>query len=419
MFLDEVTLHIKGGNGGAGIVAFRREKYVPFGGPAGGDGGHGGNVIIVANPRLNTLSHFQHKNHHSADRGKDGGNFNRTGASAPDLILEVPPGTLVRDRYSGDILADLVEAGDRVCAARGGRGGRGNARFKTSTNQAPRIAEKGEPGEEREIVLELKLIAQVGIVGVPNAGKSTLLSVVSDARPKIGSYPFTTLTPNLGVARVDDNEIVLADIPGLVEGAHAGVGLGYSFLRHIQRTRLLIHLLDGTGEDPVADFLQINTELALFDQSLATRPQIVVLNKIDLPQAREYWPRVQKIAAKHGHPAYAVSAKTHEGVRDLLKKTLEMVSKLPPPVTTETVPVYRPEDEEAFAIVRDGAAFRVTGKRIERAAAMTYWEYDEAVMRFQHILDALGIADALRAAGASKGDTVVIGEHELEWSESE
>ncbi len=419
MFLDEAKIYVKGGDGGAGAVAFRREKYVPRGGPAGGDGGRGGDVVLVVNPRLNTLATFQKRVHFRAGQGTPGGNFNRFGAAGDDLEIEVPPGTTVRDAETGELLADLTHEGQRVVAARGGRGGRGNARFKSSTNQAPRMGEKGEPGEERWITLELKLIADVGIVGVPNAGKSTLISVISSARPKIADYPFTTLQPNLGVALVGDYELVFADIPGLVEGAHAGVGLGHSFLRHVQRTRMLVHMLDGAGEDPIGDFVQINAELALFDEDMATKPQIVVLNKIDLPQAQERWPEVERVITEHGYPVMAISAVTQQGVRDLLNAVARMHGELPEPEAPEEVPVFRPEDEpEPFRIFRVGdGIYRVTGERIERAAAMTYWEYDEAVMRFQRILRALGISDALHEAGVQEGDTIIIGDTELEWTD--
>lgn len=418
MFLDEVKIYVKGGDGGAGMVAFRREKYVPFGGPAGGDGGRGGDVVLVVQPHLNTLSSFEDRVHFRAARGRDGGPSNRTGASGADAEIEVPPGTVVRDAATGSLIADLTEPGQRVVVARGGRGGRGNTRFKSSTNQAPRVAEKGEPGEERWLKLELKLIADVGIVGVPNAGKSTLLSVVSAARPKIADYPFTTLTPNLGVALVGDREIVLADIPGLVEGAHRGVGLGHSFLRHIQRTRLLIHLLDGAGPDPLGDFVQINSELALYDADLARRPQIVALNKIDLPEAQNRWPEVEAAITAHGYPVVAISGVTHQGVRDLLSRAVQMLDALPALEPAADVPVFRPEEtDDRFEITREGGAFRVTGRRIERAAAMTYWEFDEAVARFQRILEALGVADALRQAGIKNGDTVIIGSTELEWTD--
>lgn len=418
MFLDEAKIYVKGGDGGAGAVAFRREKYIPRGGPAGGDGGRGGDVVLVVNPRLNTLSAFKQRSHFKATAGKHGGNFNRTGATGDDVVIEVPPGSVVRDAETGELLGDLTSPGQRVVVASGGRGGRGNARFKSSTNQAPRMAEKGEPGEECWITVELKLIADVGIVGVPNAGKSTLLSVVSGATPRIAAYPFTTLEPNLGVVFRDDSELVFADIPGLVEGAHAGVGLGHSFLRHIQRTRLLIHLLDGAGDDPIGDFVQINTELALYDEDLSTRPQIVALNKIDLPSAQEKWPGVKAAVESHGLPVLSISAATHQGVQELVNLTFQIYAELPEPEAPEDVPVFGiDEDESTFAIRREGDGYRVTGKRVERAAAMTYWEYDEAVMRFQRILNALGIADALRAAGVEEGDSVFVGDVELEWSD--
>nr|MBN1228371.1 GTPase ObgE [Anaerolineae bacterium] len=416
--LDEVKIYVKGGDGGAGAVAFRREKYVPLGGPSGGDGGKGGDVLFVVDPRLSTLAAFQKRVHFKAESGKHGSSNNKTGASGSDHTVYLPPGSIVRDIDTGQVLADLVKPGQHFLAAQGGRGGRGNSRFKTSTNQAPRMAEKGELGQERWLLIELKLIADVGIVGVPNAGKSTLLSVISAARPKIAPYPFTTLEPNLGVAIVGDRELVFADIPGLVEGAHAGVGLGHSFLKHIQRTRLLIHLLDGASSNPMGDFVQISTELALYDESLGKRPQIVALNKIDLPQAQELWPEIKEEISGHGLPVVAISGATHQGIQDLLNLALESYDSLPEPEQEPTIPVFRPkEDEDLFQVTREGDVFRVTGKRIERAAAVTYWQYDEAVLRFQRILAALGITDALIAAGIRVGDTVLIGDYELEWAE--
>ncbi len=418
MFLDEVKIYVKAGDGGDGMVAFRREKYVPHGGPAGGDGGDGGSVILEVNERLNTLSRFQGKVHFRAEPGHGGGSSNRTGANGDDLVIEVPAGTVVRLADSRETIADLTRHGQRAVVAAGGRGGRGNQRFKTSTNQAPRVAERGEPGQERWLNLELKLIADVAIIGVPNAGKSTLLSVLSGARPKIANYPFTTLVPNLGVALLDDTEIVFADIPGLVEGASQGVGLGHSFLRHIQRTRLLVHLLDGAGEDPLADFYQINTELALYDEELGQRPQLVVLNKIDLPDARAWQEMITPSLEAQAYTLMTISAAAQTGIRDLLNAVRQRLDELPIPEPGEDIPVFTPEDVDWFEITREtDGGYRVSGTKIERAAAMTYWEYEEAVLRFQRILSALGVTEALEAAGCRAGDTVYIGDYELEWSD--
>ncbi len=421
MFFDEAKIYVRSGDGGDGIVAFRREKYVPHGGPAGGDGGRGGDVILRVDPQLSTLSPFKRRSHFKAAHGGKGGPSNKTGRDGQDLIVAVPPGTVVRDAETGEVIADLVRPGQQVVVARGGRGGRGNARFATSRNQAPRMAERGEPGEERWLLLELKLIADVGIVGVPNAGKSTLLSVISSAKPKIADYPFTTLEPNLGVVERDHRRFVAADIPGLVEGAHMGVGLGHAFLRHVQRTRVLIHLLDGLSDDPLADFNQINSELALFDEKLSERPQIVVLNKMDLPQVQEKWPSLERALKDRGHDAMAISAVTHQGVEVLVQRVFAVLESLPQEVAEPVVetPVYRMEEDTIpFSITRgEDGAFYVKGERIERAAAMTYWDYEEAVHRFQRTLEILGITDALEAEGVKPGDTVFIGEYELEWSE--
>jgi GTP-binding protein len=417
---DQVKVYVRSGDGGSGIVAFRREKFVPNGGPAGGDGGRGGDVILKVEPKMNTLVAFQHKVHFKAKAGDRGGTSRKTGASADDVIVLVPPGTVVRDAESGKVLADLVHPGDQVIVAKGGRGGRGNQHFATSSNQAPRIAEKGEPGEERWLILELKLIADVGIVGVPNAGKSTLLSVISNARPKIAPYPFTTLEPNLGVVVRGDYDLVFADIPGLVEGAHLGVGLGHSFLRHVQRTRLLVHLLNGESDDPLADYNQINTELALFDDRLGERTQIVVFNKMDLPHVREKWEQIETTLKSRGVEPLAISAATHQDIEPLIQRVFDAIAALPEQVSSESVdmPLYElEEDEFAFEVVEEEDAFRVTGKRIERAAAMTYWDYDEAVMRFHHLLETVGVTAALRKAGVQPGDTVYIGKHMLEWAE--
>jgi GTP-binding protein len=419
MVFDEATIIIRSGDGGDGAVHFRREKYVPRGGPDGGDGGRGGDVILKVDPKLNTLFSFSQKRRFVAESGGKGARNNMRGKSADPLFIPVPPGTIVYTAGTGELLGDLTDANQTLVVARGGRGGRGNARFATASHQAPRVGERGAPGEELELRLELKLIADIGIVGVPNAGKSTFLAAVTAAKPKIAPYPFTTLQPNLGVAELGEQTLVLADIPGLIEGAHRGVGLGFDFLRHIQRTRVLIHLLDGAGGDPLADFSQINTELSLFDENLLKKPQIVALNKIDLPEAQAHWPGVKAEIERRGYPVMAISAVAQTGVRDLLFLAARKLAEAPAPVVMEDIPVYRPAFDQAdFIITREpDASFRVSGARIERAAKMTYWEYDEAVLRFQRILETLGIKQALEEAGVREGDTVRIGEYELEWSD--
>jgi GTP-binding protein len=419
MFIDEVTIEVSSGKGGDGAVHFRREKYVPFGGPDGGDGGRGGDVVLLVKPTLNTLSHFRHQTKFHAQDGAPGAKQNMTGGAGQDLVLEVPPGTLAYDAKSGETLGDLTRVGQTLRVAIGGRGGKGNARYATATNQAPRIGERGEPAQTRSLRLELKLIADVGIVGAPNAGKSTLLAAVTNARPKIGAYPFTTLEPNLGVVELDDDTVlVLADIPGLIEGAHRGLGLGHSFLRHIQRTRVLIHLLDGLAEDPLLDFAQINSELALFDPNLAHKPQIVALNKMDLPDVQSRWPALETELQKRGYEAIAISAVAGSNVRRLLYRAAQLLDETPAEQPVESMPVYRPEaDPRQFHIERRSDGWHVHGEAIERAASMTYWEHIQSVHRFQRILQALGIEDALRKAGVHNGDNVFIGDYELEWSD--
>jgi GTP-binding protein len=418
---DEVKIYVRSGDGGDGIIAFLREKFMPRGGPAGGDGGRGGDVVLKVNPKINTLAPFHRRIHFKADSGKRGGAKNMSGASAETLEVEVPPGTLVKDAETGAVIADLVRPDDRVKVARGGRGGLGNQHFASASNQAPRIAEKGEPGEEHWLILELKLIADVGLVGIPNAGKSTLLSVISNAKPKIADYPFTTLEPNLGVVMYDDRDLVVADIPGLIEGAHLGVGLGHSFLRHVQRTRVLVHLLNGASENPLADFSQINSELALFDERLAEKPQIVVFTKMDLPEAQARWPEVETALKARGIEPMAISAATQQNIRTLIQQIFRVVDALPEPAVVSpsvSIPVYElPEEAIEFNIIREADGFHVSGKKIERAAAMTYWDEDAAILRFQNILETLGVSAALEKAGVQVGDTVFIGEYELEWSE--
>jgi len=425
MFIDEAKIFVRSGKGGDGMVHFRREKYVPRGGPDGGDGGRGGDVILKVLPTLNTLVAFRHTSRFLAQNGGNGAKQNMTGRSAEDMVIYVPPGTIVYDDKSGEVLGDLVEPGQQFVAAVGGRGGRGNTHFANSVNQVPKIAEKGAPPEERSLRLELKLIADVGIVGVPNAGKSTFLAAVTNARPKIAPYPFTTIEPNLGVADLDDEtSLILADIPGLIEGAHQGVGLGDAFLRHIQRTRVIIHLLDGTAEDPLLDFAQINSELALFDPALARKPQVVAVNKIDLPEVQARLPKIVSELKRRGsqipgaREPYTISALAHTNLRMLLYKAKQLLDEVPPETKTSELPVYRVEtDPREFSIARTDDGWRVSGAALERAAEMTYWEHYQSVRRFQRMLETLGVEAALRKAGVREGDTVYIGDYELEWQD--
>uniref|UniRef100_A0A7C2HUH9 GTPase Obg n=1 Tax=Ammonifex degensii TaxID=42838 RepID=A0A7C2HUH9_9THEO len=420
MFYDYLKVYVRAGDGGNGCVAFRREKYVPFGGPSGGDGGRGGDVILRADAGLRTLVDFHYKSHFKAGRGDHGEGKGRHGKSGADLVLRVPVGTVVRDAATGEVLADLVTDGDEVVVARGGRGGRGNARFATPTERAPRFAEKGEPGEERWLELELKLLADAGLVGLPNAGKSTILSRVSAARPKIADYPFTTLEPCLGVVRVEEGEsFVLADLPGLIEGAHAGAGLGHKFLRHVERTRLLIHVLDaaGTGgRDPVADFAAVNRELVLYSAELAGRPQVVAANKMDLPESRANLERLR--AALQGYEIFPVSAVTGEGLNRLISRVAALLRELPAPqvdypsgrMVTGIAPL-RVRREAGVFIVEDGA--------VERRVAMTDLDNPEAVRRLRQYFERAGVTAALRAAGVKPGDTVRIGREEFVYQPEE
>lgn len=419
MFYDHAKIYIRSGDGGDGMIGFHREKFVPYGGPSGGDGGKGGDVIFTVSPHMNSLARFHKKVHFRAEHGKHGNTKRRTGANGRSVTIEVPPGTVIRDAETGALLADLTEEEQEVVLLEGGRGGRGNIHFANSVNQAPRVAERGEPGEEKWITLELKLIADVGIVGVPNAGKSTLLAAVSEARPKIANYPFTTLQPNLGVVVLDDYKtMVLADIPGMIEGAADGVGLGHDFLRHVERTRVLIHLLDGTAKEPLTDWAIINQELAMYDVALEERPQLVVLNKMDLPDAIAWEPILEEEINKAGYPFCAISAVTGQGVREMLYRVKQMLDDAPEPKTRhgQEQPVIRPTDE-SFIIERAGSTWRVRGPQIDRVAAMTYFEFEPTLRRFQDILERMGITQALERAGVEVGDTVIIGDQELEWGE--
>ncbi|OQY85378.1 MAG: GTPase ObgE [Chloroflexi bacterium UTCFX4] len=423
---DQVTIHVHAGDGGNGATSFRREAYVPYGGPNGGSGGRGGDVYLRVNKRLNTLLPFRHKKHFQAQKGKNGSGKDQNGAYGADEFIDVPPGTVVRDADTREQLADLLQAGQELLIAQGGRGGRGNAAFTSSTNRAPRFSEKGERGQARRLYLELKLLADIGIIGKPNAGKSTFLAAVTAARPKIADYPFTTLIPNLGVADIDERSVILADIPGLIQGAHDGAGLGDRFLKHIERTRVLIHLLDGAAENPRADFDAINAELEAYNPALARKPQIVGWNKMDLPDAQKYFQKLKTQLAKRAIQALPLSAATGQGVRELLRGAIALLDALPPEAAsaeTDTMPVFRPApDEDVFTVEREGKMgdariFRVRGIKAERVAQMTNWDQPEGVQRTHRVFQALGVNAALRAAGAQEGDYVRIGDIELEWGE--
>ncbi len=425
MFYDQVKIHVQAGRGGNGTVAFRREKYVPFGGPSGGDGGRGGDVVFFVNHHMNTLYHFAHQKEFQAENGENGRNKDRHGAGGEDLRLPVPPGTLIIDEETGEVLADLMEHDTEVVVAKGGRGGRGNARFATSTNQAPRIAENGDPGEARWVRLELKLLADAGLVGKPNAGKSTLLSVCTAAKPEIAPYPFTTLQPNLGVVALGTDEtFVLADLPGLIEGASLGKGLGHEFLRHIERTRVIIHLVDGAALDPIEDFTAINAELEAFGHGVMDKPQIVVLNKLDIPGVRGILPDLQAEFAALGYPdVMAISAVTQENVRALLGRAYQMIQEAPMPQLQAARPVVmRPatlEDETIRVEKVAEGIWRVHCSKIERAVNRTQTQWYDALLRMHRYLKEQGVLDALREAGVEEGDYVRIGDYELEWREGD
>jgi GTP-binding protein len=414
VFVDEARIWVEAGRGGDGAVAFRREKYVPRGGPAGGDGGRGGDVVFVVDSGLNTLLDFQHRRHFRAEDGAPGEGANRAGRSGTDLVVRVPPGTRVFRDEDGVLLADLTEPGMRWVAARGGRGGKGNARFKSSTHRTPRFAERGEPGEALWLRLELVLLADVGLVGFPNVGKSTLLTRWSAARPAVADYPFTTLTPHLGVVDRFDRPFVLADVPGLIEGAHAGHGLGDRFLRHLSRTRLLVHLLDlspYSGRDPVADWHVVRRELAAWGEPLASRPEIVAVNKIDLPQARA---RVGDVAAAIGQPVFPISAQTGEGLDALGWAIRQALDRLPPPPLQTPAPVVRPRPV-GFAVVREAdGALRVVGD-VEARAVRTAWGNRDAEAYLAEYLRRRGVTEALAAEAPEDGTLVRVGPGALIW----
>lgn len=421
MFVDEVEIQVRAGGGGDGCVGFRREKHVPRGGPDGGDGGHGGSVVLVADPMLTTLVDFRFKREYKAERGGNGSGNNKSGKNGQDIELRVPVGTQVTDADTGSVVVDVVRPDQREVVAKGGQGGRGNATFVSSTHQTPRFAEKGEPGEERRLRLDLKLLADVGLIGFPNVGKSTLISRVSAAKPKIADYPFTTLVPNLGVVQVEPGKsFVVADIPGLIEGASEGAGLGHQFLRHVERTRLLVHVLDVsdlTMRDPYEDFTVVNRELAAYSDYLAGLRQLVALNKSDMPGAREIVPALRERLKSEGHAVYEISALTGSGTPALLYALSEALAELPVPAAPAEEPVirYRAAEEERWEAAKEEDAFVVRGKSLERLVAMTDMNNEAGVRRLQRILEKLGVVSRLRDLGAEDGATVRIGSVEFDF----
>jgi len=423
MFLDRVRIWVRAGDGGDGAATFRREAHVPRGGPDGGDGGRGGSVYLEVDPGQTTLRDFQVKRHFKATPGGRGERARRHGKAGDDLVLTVPPGTAVHRDDTGEMIADLVATGQRAMVARGGRGGLGNTHFKTATHQAPRHAQKGEPGSEGWLRLELRLIADIGLVGLPNAGKSTLLAALTAAQPKIADYPFTTLEPNLGVMSLGDDDErrpTIADVPGLIEGASAGAGLGHAFLRHVERTRILVHVVDGSSRDPGWDHDVIRDELRAHDPALLEKPMIVVFNKLDLPAAREAWPAFRRARERDGLAVVGISAETGEGLealRHALADRLPDAAELAEPPEPAGVVVHRIEAMGDGFVVEPEAdgVFRVRGARIERIAAQTNFDVEESAERFQHDLSRLGIDAELRRLGIVPGDLVRIGAAELEW----
>lgn len=431
MFVDQTKVNVIAGKGGDGMVAFRREKYEPEGGPAGGDGGKGGDVVFIVEEGLRTLVDFRYNPHFKAKKGENGMPKNMHGRGAKDLYVEVPPGTVLKDADTGDFIADLTEQGEKMIVAKGGRGGRGNTKFATQNNPAPSISENGEPGQERNIELELKVLADVGLIGFPSAGKSTLLSVVSGAKPKIGAYPFTTLVPNLGVVDFKDGGgFVLADIPGLIEGASEGVGLGIEFLRHIERTRVLLHVVDMSGmegRDPFEDYQTINNELEGYDLRLTERPQIIVANKMDMPSSEDNLKEFKEKLAETNNNAevFEISAISKQGLTPVLQKVselLEVTSEFPlydEETDTEERVVYKYEPEEkAFTITRDpDGTWVLSGQRLEKLFKMTNFDHDESIQRFSRQLRGMGIDKELRERGAENGDSVRIDEFVFEFVE--
>lgn len=422
MFLDKARIYVKGGDGGDGQMSFRREKFIPQGGPSGGDGGRGGNVIFLVDTGMTTLRDFRYKRHYKADNGEKGQSKNMHGHAAEDTVVYVPPGTVIRDADTGDLIADMIDHAQAVVIAKGGRGGRGNARFVSSVNRIPRFAEKGEPGQELWINLELKLLADVGLIGFPSVGKSSILASVSAAKPEIAAYHFTTITPVLGVVDIGaDQSFVLADIPGLIEGAHEGVGLGHEFLRHVYRTKLLIHVIDMSGSEgrkPEEDFATINDELRLYSEQLAKRPQVIAANKMDLPEAAENLAHFRQYVGDK-YKIFPVSAATGSGLDDLMRYVASLLPELQAAMHEDEAmeeKIYTARQAADFAVTRDeDGTWVVKGKDIERLVAMTNFDNDDAVQRFQKIWRRLEIEAALKKAGVENGDNVRIRDMEFDY----
>ena len=417
-FVDEARIYVKAGDGGNGIVSFRREKFVPRGGPDGGDGGRGGDVYLRATQGLDTLAHFQHQVHFRAERGGSGGSSKKHGKRGADLFIDVPVGTIASDEDG--VIADLSHDGQEVMVARAGKGGLGNVHFATSINQAPRMARKGEPGGERWLNLELRTLGDVGFIGEPNAGKSSLLAAISAAHPEVGAYPFTTLAPNLGVAVVDDVPVVAVDIPGLIEGAHAGRGIGHQFLRHVQRSRMLVHVLDASAADALDSYRTVRRELELFDPQVAEKTELIAANKMDLPAAQDLWPTLRRQLEREAKGrVFPVSALTGDGVPDLLhaiRRTLDAVHEEQPEEEL-AVRVYRmPRQDTGYTIKRENEVFVVHGRDVERIVAMATMESDEGIADLQRQLARTGLFKDLEQRGVKSGDTVRIGDFELEWT---
>ncbi|HHV96920.1 MAG TPA: GTPase ObgE [Clostridiaceae bacterium] len=424
MFIDRARIYIKAGDGGNGAVSFRREKYVPAGGPDGGDGGKGGDVIFIVDEGLRTLIDFKYKKKYIAESGKNGEGSNKTGKSGEDLYIRVPPGSVIKDDATGKILADLTKPGQTFVAAKGGKGGKGNQHFATPTRQAPNFSQKGTPGEEKWISIELKILADVGLIGYPNVGKSTLLASVTAARPKIADYHFTTLQPNLGVVYLGENEsFVLADIPGLIEGAHKGAGLGHEFLKHIERTKLLIHVVDVSGiegRDPFDDFIKINEELKNYNELLEKKKQIVAANKMDLPEGQANFDEFKRKIEEMGYKVFPISAATGKGVRELMFYAGEMLKTIPETVLYENIEdetVVEIKEEEPFTIRNEDGVFIVEGKLIKELLRRVNLDDYESLQYFQRSLNRAGIIQALREAGIKEGDTVRMYDFEFDYIE--